>query len=78
MDKGTEEIHAAVEDVEGASWSVSRWWEIVVEFGVEIQFVLNEASEVGAEDAGFVGGSARAVVADCWVFAKSDTHSDDL
>ena len=40
VDEGTEEVHAAIEDVEGAPWSVSRWWEVVVEFGVEVQFVL--------------------------------------
>ena len=73
-----EEVHAAVDDVEGAARAVRGWREVVVEFGVEVEFVLDEAREVGAEDAGFVGGGAGAVVADGGVFAEGYAYADDL
>jgi hypothetical protein len=49
-----------------------------VEFGVEVEFVLDEASEMRTEDRGFVGGCFGAIVADCRVFAEGNADSDDL
>ena len=69
--EGGEEVETAVEDVEGSSGPVvgAERWGVVVEFGVQVQLVLYEAREVGAEDAAFVGRGSGAVVADCGVFA---------
>jgi hypothetical protein len=78
VDEGREEVDATVEDVEAASGSCGGWREVVVELGVEVKFVLDEAGEVGAEDAGLVGWSAGAVVADCWVLAEGYANSHYL
>ena len=49
-----------------------------MKFGVEIEFVLHEAGEVRTQDAGFVGRSARAVVANGRVFAERNTNPHNL
>lgn len=51
-----EEVHRPVGDEQHAPWSVGLGREVFVEFGVEVEFVLDEAGQVRAEDAGFVGG----------------------
>ena len=80
VDQRGEEVHAAVADVEGSARPVGGvgGWEVGVEFGVQVEFVLHEAREVRAEDAGFVAWGAGPVVADGWVFAEGDADADDL
>ena len=69
VNEWSNQIHAAVDYVQRAPRSGGVWWKVVVKFGIEIEFVLHEAGEVRTQDAGFVGRSARAVVANSWVFA---------
>lgn len=48
--------------------------------GIDIDFILDSAGQVGAEDGRFVRreGFARFVVADRGVLAEGDADSDDL
>lgn len=44
--KRSEQIHATVCDQQRASWPRGLWREVLVEFGVEIQLILDEAREM--------------------------------
>lgn len=76
-DRG-KEVHGSVNDVESSSRAGVLRGKVFVEFGVEIEFVLHVAREMGAEDRRFVRGRSRAIVADCGIFAESHADTDNL
>ena len=80
MEEGSEEVEAAIDDVEGGAGTVGWRWEVWVPLGVGVYFGLDCVGEVGAEDVGFVAGErvGGCEVPDCGIFAEGDAGGYDL
>jgi hypothetical protein len=42
------QIHRSIDNVQHSSWSGSCWGKVFVEFRIQVQLVLDKASQVGA------------------------------
>ena len=49
-----------------------------MELCVQIEFVLHERSEMGAQDTRLVSGSARPIIPDCRILSQSYADADSL
>jgi hypothetical protein len=76
--KGRHQIHCTVGDVERTARTVGLRREILIVLSIHVKLVLYKAGEMGAHDAGFVGGISRSVISNDRVFTQGDANSCNL